>query len=409
MAFTFSNTYAGEAEQQQIQELRSELEAVKAWIQQQNLKTPWSLTHTQVKPSTPSADLTADHSPKNAEASALKWKSKGGAEVNIYGFVRADAAYQVEGAKGMFNSINSVALEGDANKNSTEDRLDATLTTTRIGLDFKAPVQEADVGGKIELDFRGGADKDTVRLRHVYMTYNNWLIGQTTSNFLSTETSPEMLDFNTALGGGTTRTPMVRFTNKVNPNTQYFVALEKGNDENRLPAATAKLSHKFAEGAGLVTARGLLQEVRVRELDDDTELGWGVGLGVNYKPINQLILNANYSHVSGDNKFLLATSDNKRYIQRGNDIDLIDFDAFTLGATYKFTPQIRSTLGYGSVIYDENNVTGNDHLQQGWLNIMYNPVKPITFGMEYVYGERETVDRKTGNDNRLEIMAKYDF
>ena len=37
---------------------------------------------------------------------------------------------------------------------------------------------------------------------------------------------------------------------------------------------------------------------------------------------------------------------------------------------------------------------------------MYNPVKPITFGMEYVYGERETVEEKTGNDNRKEIMAK---
>lgn len=61
------------------------------------------------------------------------------------------------------------------------------------------------------------------------------------------------------------------------------------------------------------------------------------------------------------------------------------------------------------MIYDDNNANGNDHLQQGWLNVMYNPVKPITFGMEYVYGERETVEGRTGNDNRIEIMAKYDF
>ena len=401
----FTIAYAGTTEQQQIQELRAEIEALKTAIQKQNNTE----VHTITPPKTQASLPVVANVPKKYEDSALKWKSKNGAEVNIYGFVRADAAYQIEGAKGMFNSINSVLLEGDANKKSTEDRLDSTLTTTRIGLDFKAPVQDADVGGKVEIDFRGGAEKDTVRLRHVYMTYNNWLIGQTTSNFLSTETSPEMLDFNTPLGGGTTRTPMVRYTDKVNPNTQYFIALEKGNDENRLPAATAKLSHKFAEGAGLVTARGLLQEVRVRELDDETEFGWGIGLGVNFKPVNKLILNANYSHVSGDNKFLLATLDNRRYIQTGDDIELIDFDAFTLGATYKFTPQIRSTLGYGSVIYDENNVTGNDHLQQGWLNFMYNPVKPITFGMEYVYGERETIEGKTGNDNRIEIMAKYDF
>lgn len=387
-----STAYADQTVTTEIEKLKSEIAELRQMLQIQQI----SETHRETKQ-------------EQKLPTVNKWQSKSGAEISLYGFIRGDVAYQFEGAKGMFNSINSVALEGDPNKKSTEDRLDSTLTTTRIGLDFKAPIQNADIGGKVELDFRGGSDKDTVRLRHVYMTYNNWLIGQTTSTFLSTETSPEMLDFNTPLGGGTTRTPMVRYTDKLNNNTQYFVALEKGNDENRLPAATAKLSHKFAQGAGLVTARGLLQEVRVRDLDDETELGWGIGLGVNYKPVNQLILNANYSHVSGDNKFLLATSDNKRYIQHGNNIELIDFDAFTLGATYKFAPQIRSTLGYGSVIYDGNNANGNDHLQQGWLNVMYNPVKPITFGMEYVYGERETVEGKTGNDNRVEIMAKYDF
>lgn len=387
-----STAYADQTVTTEIEKLKSEVAELRQMLQVQQI----SETHREMKQ-------------EQKLPTVNKWQSKSGAEISLYGFIRGDVAYQFEGAKGMFNSINSVALEGDPNKKSTEDRLDSTLTTTRIGLDFKAPIQDADIGGKVELDFRGGSDKDTVRLRHVYMTYNNWLIGQTTSTFLSTETSPEMLDFNTPLGGGTTRTPMVRYTDKLNNNTQYFVALEKGNDENRLPAATAKLSHKFAEGAGLVTARGLLQEVRVRDLDDETELGWGIGLGVNYKPVNQLILNANYSHVSGDNKFLLATSDNKRYIKHGNNIELIDFDAFTLGATYKFSPQIRSTLGYGSVIYDGNNANGNDHLQQGWLNVMYNPVKPITFGMEYVYGERETVEGKTGNDNRIEIMAKYDF
>lgn len=404
MTFMFSNAYAGEAEQQ-IQELRSELEAVKAWIQQQNLNTPWS-TNAKVESSTTPVHLTSDHSPKTADASALKWKSKGGAEVNLYGFVRADAAYQIEGAKGMFNSINSVTLEGDANKKSTEDRLDATLTTTRIGLDFKAPIQEADVSGKIEIDLRGGPDKDTVRLRHVYMTYNNWLIGQTTSNFLSTETIPEMIDFNGALGSGTYRTPMVRFTDNLSQNTKYFLGLEKGNEQNRLPTATAKISHKFAEGAGIITVRGMVQEVRARDLNDETALGWGLGVGTKYD-IDNIILSFNYSHASGDNKYLLYNANN--YFVKNNDLDLVEFDTFNIGTTYKFSPKLRSTLAYSAMHYKENVIDGNDHLQQGWLNVMYNPIKPITLGMEYVYGERETIEGKTGNDNRLEIMAKYDF
>src|SRR5690606_34587594 len=133
--------YAGTTEQQQIQELRAEIEVLKTAIQKQNNTEVETVTTSQTS-------LPVTNVPKKSEDSVLKWKSKNSAEVNIYGFVRADAAYQIEGAKGMFNSINSVALEGDANKKSTEDRLDSTLTTTRIGLDFKAPVQDADIGGK---------------------------------------------------------------------------------------------------------------------------------------------------------------------------------------------------------------------------------------------------------------------
>ena len=40
---------------------------------------------------------------------------------------------------------------------------------------------------------------------------------------------------------------------------------------------------------------------------------------------------------------------------------------------------------------------------------MYNPVKPITFGLEYIQGERKTLDNKVGHDRRIEMMAKYDF
>lgn len=259
--------------------------------------------------------------------------------------------------------------------------------------------------GKIEVDFRGS--NDTLRIRHAYLTFNNWLFGQTTSTFLSGETTPEMLDFNAPLGAGTFRTPMVRYSDKINADTSYFVGLEKGNDENRLPAATGKITHKFADGAGIVTGRALAQEVRARAVNDETEFGWGLGAGINFKPTEQLTLNADYSHVKGDDKFILYTDN--RYTQQANDIELNEFNALVLGATYKFMPQLRSTLGYGAVFYDDATGTQNDQLQQGWLNVMYNPVKPITLGAEYVYGERETANGKTGKDNRLGVMAKYDF
>ncbi len=379
------------ADNSEIQQLRNEVQELKALLQQQQQQV--RLVESKVQ----AAPVVANSSP-----SLL---SKAGANVNLYGFVRADAEYQFKGSpNGIFNDINKVDLSGNK---ANEDKLYGTAATSRIGLDFKAPVQGADVGGKVEIDFRGSGD--TVRIRHAYLNYNNWLFGQTTSSFLSTETQPEMIDFNSPLGIGTKRTPMVRYSDKIDANTQYFVGLEKGRDENRLPAATGKISHKFGDSA-LVTGRALVQEVRGRAADDATEFGWGVGLGANIKVTDQLVLNADYSHVKGDNFYLLYT-DNPYQQKSADDIDLTDFDAVTLGATYKITPKLRSTLGYGAVFYDDSTLgnAANEKLQQGWLNVMYSPVKPITFGTEYVYGERETVGGAKGRDSRLGVMAKYDF
>ena len=75
-------------------------------------------------------------------------------------------------------------------------------------------------------------------------------------------------------------------------------------------------------------------------------------------------------------------------------------------------------LGYGYMkAKDDNrfaelqrtNTTQNKQLWQGWVNALYNPYKPITLGIEYVYGERETFDNRNGIDNRFNMIASYDF
>lgn len=383
-------------DKEEIQQLRQEVEALKALIKDQQ--------QVQQQQQVQLAEVKAQPAP------AVALKSKAKSNVDIYGFVRADAGYQFKGGANTFNHINAVDLQGNK---TNEDKLYATAKTTRIGLDFKAPVEGADVGGKIEVDFADtSTDKNAVRIRHAYLNYNNWLFGQTTSSFVSTETQPELLDFGSPLGIGTYRTPQVRYSDKINASTRYFVGLEKGADDNRLPALTGKISHNFAEGAGVVTGRALAQEVRARNVDDETAFGWGVGLGLNFKPVEQLILNADYSHVKGDSgKFILYTGSNPAYEVKSNgrDIDLTEFDALTVGATYKINPKLRSTLGYGAIFFQDAVGTQNDQLQQGWLNVMYNPVKPITFGAEYIYGERETADNQIGRDSRFGLMAKYDF
>ena len=187
-----------------------------------------------------------------------------GAEINLYGNVRADAGYQFEGGtkSNPYNQISTVPLKGTLDGKLGEDRLRSTLAATRLGMDFKTNTQKGDVGGKIEIDFLNSGD--SVRIRHAYMTYADWLVGQTWSNFAVPDYMAETVDAVGFVGQSVKRTPQIRYTNKFNPNTSLVLALEDPKDEQadmkmRLPALTARLNHKFAENFA-VGARAMLHE-----------------------------------------------------------------------------------------------------------------------------------------------------
>lgn len=424
VAILMMNTTQAATEQEQIQQLRDEVKELHALLEQyvpqskQKIILPVS-DSAQV----PAAQTTTPSSDTNKK-SPLSFQTASGADVKLYGFLRGDASYQAKGGDGIFNRINKVDLENNEKNN---DRFYSTATVTRLGLDFKAPVQGADVGGKLEVDFRGGTNNDTIRIRHAYLTYNDWLFGQTTSTFLATDLQPEMLDFNSPLGIGTYRTPMVRYSGSLNPVTSYAIALEKGSDDNRAPALSSKIKYDFAEGKGTTSARALLTEVRSKEAFDkdhhqlsanESDLGWGIALGAKYKFTDSLQAMLDYSHVKGDSKFLLYTNNAFNVNPTNYDLNLNEFDAVTVGTTYQITPKVRSTLAYGAMFAKDNNAFAqqalldtaqNKTLQQGWLNVMFSPVTPITFGLEYIYGERKTFNGQKGKDNRVGAMARYNF
>lgn len=433
LAFTVAalmmNNAQAASEQEQIQQLRDEVKELRALLEQYVPQSKQKNDLPQVTATPATTVVNAPNSQavavtESSQKSPLGFSTASGAQVQLYGFLRGDASYQAKGGDGIFNRINKVDLE---NNEKNSDRFYSTATVTRFGLDFKAPVQGADVGGKLEVDFRGGSSNDTIRIRHAYLTYNDWLFGQTTSTFLATDVQPEMLDFNSPLGIGTYRTPMVRYSTQLNPTTTYAVALEKGNDDNRAPALTTKLKYDFAEGKGTTSARTLLTEARSKEsfANDDKQLsanesalGWGVAIGAKYKFTDSLQAMIDYSHVKGDSKFLLYTNNAFNVNPNNFDLNLNEFDAVTVGTTYQITPKVRSTLAYGAMFANDSNdfaqqafadTAQNKTLQQGWWNVMYSPVSPITFGLEYVYGERKTFNGQKGKDNRVGAMARYNF
>ncbi|MCG7220637.1 DcaP family trimeric outer membrane transporter [Acinetobacter sp. AG3] len=345
-------------------------------------------------------------------------RTKAGAEVTLYGNIRADLLYQSEGgsADRLYNQINSVPLKGH---NESSDQLKSTLAATRLGLDFKTT--DKDISGKIEVDFLGA--NDGLRIRHAYFNYGQWLIGQTWSNFAVPDYMPETIDALGYVGGAVKRDAQIRYTHKFNAETQLVTALEDSKDalsNMRIPVLSTRLNQSFADRAGALSLRGMVSEKRTVA---DNELAWGVGLGAKYDISAKTTLKADYYHVKGDSSLVSWTNQGFAIDANKNIMALNQFDSIAVGVTQQFNSKWRGTLGYGYMKADENQdyirylsdpTKANKTLWQAWANVFYSPKKPLSFGLEYVYGERKAFvaapnGQDTGEDNRFNAVAMYNF
>ena len=404
-ALMMTTTHAATKEQQELAQLRAEVAELKALMQQQQqVQQQQAVQIQQVK---------AQPAPVKAESPLSSFKSKSGADINLYGFVRGDANYIIEGQDDDFNKVAS-------SDGKTKDKLRATAKTTRLGLDFNTNVGgDNKLGGKVEVDFAGSTtdSNGALRIRHAYLTYNNWLFGQTTSNFL-TNHAPEMIDFATNVGGGTAaRIPQVRYGFNLAPATKLFISAEEGDSSGKnikysVPNLTAKLTQGFADGKGSVSARALVENYKSA---DDSDTAWGLAAGVNYQVMDPLKISADVSYVDGNSNYLYGS--NSAYVVNTSNGKIAQNEAFgvQVGGTYKFNEKLRSTLAYGALFADDStdyatsNPTANEEVYQAWINFIYSPVKPLDLGVEYINGKRDTFAGNSYKDNRVGLMAKYSF
>ena len=359
---------------------------------------------------------------------------KSNTEITLYGNVRADASYQFKGPNSMYNLISAVPLEGTEAERKNSDKFQSTLNATRFGLNFKTPISEDhNLGGKLEMDFFGGAGRDTFRIRHAYLTYDDWLVGQTWSNFNALEYFPETVDASLSVGGSLTRVPQIKYTVPVDQKLNLAFSLEDSKAETvttagtqnfttdpdaklKLPSATGRINYKFDNGSALSGRAFLTQKATNHEGNDDF-LAWGAALGGKYQVTDSTLLRFDYNHIKGDTKNVLWSNMAYVFDQNGK-MRTNEFDVLTLGITQKISPKLRSTLGMGYMKAKDDNAfatlvkdvtTQNESLKEAWINMFYTPVKTLNFGVEYMYGERKTFNDLTGKDNRINFTAIYDF
>ena len=97
------------------------------------------------------------------------------------------------------------------------------------------------------------------------------------------------------------------------------------------------------------------------------------------------------------------------YNQSG-DLKALPYMAVMVGYTHGWTGKLRSTASYGLVNIDNEASQGPNAYHQthyASLNLMWQPFKLLTLGLEGLYGHKEVQSGAAGADWRIQFGVVY--
>lgn len=286
--------------------------------------------------------------------------------------------------------------------------------------------------GFIELDFMTHTDGNervsnsySPRIRHAFVTYDNWTVGQTWTTFQNPGALPENLDFVGAADG----TPFVRQALVKYTNGNFQIALE--NPETTLtpngggaritsgagmvPDLIARYNMKTDGGAAFSVA-GILRQLNVEELYnnvqlDSTATGYGVSLAgvIPVGKSDDFKFTATYGEGLG--RYMALNYANAGVLDANGDIEAISSYGGFVSYRHWWNEKWRSSLTVSGFTADNDAaLTGtavNKEAYSAYFNLLYSPSKPLTFGVEYMYALNEQEGGFDGDLNRIIFSAKY--
>lgn len=332
-----------------------------------------------------------------------------------------------EGAVGRYLYIPTQTPVG-GQASSTDTDFHAKFSRFNLGVDTVTENGDK-LTGFIELDFFGNALANQVNnlyggtLRHAYMSWNNWLAGQTWSNFVDATILPEAADIVGPTDGALfSRQTQIRYTRGAfsvsaeNPET-LTTPYQGGNtilasDHGAMPDLTARYNWKGTWGTFGLSA--IARQYRTRSaLTNDTDFGGAIAGGGRW------IINAN-----NDLRYQLSYGEGLgRYLGLGNGSDVeIDIDgkiqtvstlAGWVAWRHDYNAKLRSTIMYSRVNYDHDiantGALASKSQQSIRANVFYSPLPKVDVGAELMYGRREAENGDSGDISRLQFTTKYSF
>lgn len=311
--------------------------------------------------------------------------------ITFGGYLQTDVRYVDGKANSLFGDfwIGNASEDADGQSSFKFSAASSRLNTKYV---------HGDITGFVEMDFYTGEGNQVLtnsvgpRLRHAFIKYKNWTVGQTWSTFMNTSSIAESADF----GGPLVATAFVRQGQVRYTNGNFEFSIENpeswGGDtsQDSIPDIVGK--YTFRGDWGNVSVAAVARQLNITADDSDSALGYGVSGRIKVGS-------------QDDFRFALHGGNSGRYVGATASPDIAGGEAeeaTSIMVSYRhfWNESLRSNLFYGNT---ETDISDQDRTHWG-VNIFKSITKELSYGVEF--GNYEAADKDI-DSNYAQLSVKY--
>ena len=320
-----------------------------------------------------------------------------------------------------------------------ENRGDTRLTArnSRFNIQTTTPTRLGRMRTFMEGDFNGppnnkGSRATTNRtafgIRHAFGefsgTYGTVLFGQYWSTFMDRTVYPDKVDGTGPVGRTLIRQGQLRFTRNFGGGELAF-ALENpradfdgADDENLHDGYPDLVSYyRYETDRWHLQFSGLLRRVGINDGlpggIKDNAVSWGMNQTGRFTlPWNEDEITWYLIWGNGIGRYMEGGANQGTSITADGRLD----NQFSYGGflNYKhwWTDTLHSNIDFGVSYFDlnpEEVADANKELYSSHINLIWDPIDKLSFGIEYIWARREVQDGREGTINRAQFISKIFF
>lgn len=335
--------------------------------------------------------------------------------------------------------LPSIPTERDSVQDDPQYHADMNQTRLVFASTFQTKFV-GEIFSYIETDFYGGDGGGQLRLRHAYLRFKDFRIGQSWSGFTDEEAWPNITDFDGPATGAWVRSTQVTYFFRPSKSTDISVGAEVPvvdygryslldtlvtPAKQTIPDLVSHYEHRWRTGH--VQLAGVLRFIEYNNAEQRNVYKPGGGFSLSGSQFmfgrDKLIYQVAYGH--GISRYLVSFGGGGwDAVPDGNgNLDLVPIYGGYLGYQYFYGKKtydqrkhshFSSTFVLGLVRLDNPQfpTIGNETLLTGLYasgNVYWHVVGPLNIAFEAIYGARTDEFLSYGDNLRLQTVVEYNF